>query len=296
MKVSDRRIAEWWEAPGIEGRDAFDEEILYLNALTEEIALPRWAILVRDRMPRWGFEPCAHRFLEGLEQVLAMIGAGRVWARFGGCGDVPLSVQRKLDAFGAALVRWSDNGSRSAGDPFVRQLGAHTADRAEAARAMGEVILGIGRGPAEVDAILERWAERAQFSPARILVDGEEAPLAVLAHHPCAYTLLWNVERLAHCIGNGEPPSAVVCVPALRIAPKLDPERIAILREIGDSLAGWLQERAPRTVIEQKVYALIGPRDEVRHWLVASLYKTLKLWQVHLDNVLGEKHDYLSLI
>jgi hypothetical protein len=41
---------------------------------------------------------------------------------------------------------------------------------------------------------------------------------------------------------------------------------------------------------------MVGPRDDVRRWLVASLYKTLKLWQVHLDTILGEEHPYLSLI
>lgn len=294
MKVSDRRIAEWWEAPGIDGREAFDEEILYLNALIEEITLPRWAILVRDRMPRWGFEPCAHRFLEGLEQVLHMIGSGRVCPRFGGCGDIPLAVQRRLHHVGATFLRWAEDGSGSG--PLVRLLGTHTAERAEAACALGEVVRGIGQGPAALDATLERWAEAAQFPPARTLVDGEEAPLSLLAQHPCSYTLLWNIDRLAHSIGNGESPSVLVCLPALRAAPQLDPDRISTLRDIGGALAQWLQDLPPRECLEERIYAMVGPRDEVRQWLVASLYKTLKLWQVHLDKILGEAHEHLSLI
>ncbi len=294
MKVSDRRIAEWWEAPGIDGREAFDEEILYLNSLVEEISLPRWAILVRDRMPRWGFEPCSHRFLAGLEQVLSMIGAGRVWPRFGGCGDIPLFVQRELDRLGAAFVQWAGGGN--GGEPLTHSLGSHTAERAEAARAVGEVVLGIGQGPAALDAILERWAERARFGSARVLVDGDEAPLTLLAQHPCCYSLLWNIERLAHSIGNGEPPSVLVCIPSLRIAPKLDPTRLATLHDVGEALAQWLRESPPREGLEARVHGLLGPRDEVRRWLVASLYKTIKLWQVHLDRVLGQKHEYLSLI
>lgn len=294
MKVSDRRIAEWWEAPGIDGREAFDEEILYLNSQTEEISLPRWAILVRDRMPRWGFEPCAHRFLDGLEQVVAMIGAGRVWPRFGSCGDVPFSVQQRLHHLGQTLVRWAEEGAGS--DPLVSCLGPHTAERAEAARALGETALGIGQGAAALDAILERWAEHAQFPLAQALMDGEEAPLPVVARHPCAYTLLWNFDRLLHSIGNGEPPATLVCIPALRVAPQLDPGRISTLRAIGDALAQWLLKRPPRTSLEERIHAMVGPRDEVRRWLVASLYKTLKLWQVHLDGLLGEGHDYLSLI
>jgi hypothetical protein len=294
VRVSDKRIAEWWEAPGIDGREAFDEEILYLNSLTEEISLPRWAILVRDRMPRWGFEPCAHRFLEGLEQILHMIGVGRVWPRFGGCGDVPFAVQRSVRNFGRALVQWAEAGNGS-GAP-VASLGTHTAERAEAARAMGEIVLQIGQGAAALDATLDQWAERARFSPTRALVNGDEAPLSVVAQYSCAYTLLWNLDRLAHSIGNGEPPSALVCVPSLLVAPKLDPGRILTLREIGEALAHWLQEKPPQSSFEERVHALVGPRDEVRRWLVASLYKTLKLWQVHLDALFGEERDYLSLI
>lgn len=294
VRVSERRIAEWWEAPGIDGREAFDEEILYLNTLIDDIALPRWAILVRDRMPRWGFEPCAHRFLEGLEQVMGMVGSGRVCPRFGGCGDVPLSVQRQIEHVGAALLQWagSDNGA----GPFVRQLGEHTPERIEAAQAVGEIVLGIGQGPALVDATLDRWAERARSPSARRLVDGEEAPLAVLAQHPCSYALLWNINRLVRSIGNGETPSVLVCIPSLRVAPKLDPGRVDTLRSIGGILAQWLQGLPPQHCLGERIYGMIGPRDEVRRWLVASLYKALKLWLVCLDGILGETHDYFSLI
>ncbi len=294
MRVSDRRIAEWWEAPGIDGREAFDEEVLYLNSLIDEMALPRWAILVRDRMPRWGFEPCAHRFLEGLEQVLGMIGAGRAGPRFGECGDIPLSVQRRLDQVGEALLQWA--GSGNGAGPLARELGERTPDRIEAAQAMGEIVLGIGHGPALLDASLERWAERARSPLARRLVDGEEAPLAVLAQHPCSYALLWNVHRIASGIGNGEPPSVLVCGSSLRVAPKLDPGRVDTLRKVGEVLSQWLQDLPPEQGFGERVYGMIGPRDDVRRWLVASLYKTLKLWLVHLDGVLGESHDYFSLI
>jgi hypothetical protein len=89
VKISEKRVLEWWELPGIDGREAFDEEILFLNEFAENGKLPRWALLIRDLLPRWGFEPCAHRFFDGLEQVLAMIGSARPGPRLGGCGDIP---------------------------------------------------------------------------------------------------------------------------------------------------------------------------------------------------------------
>lgn len=294
MKVSERRVAEWWEAPGIDGRDAFDEEILYLNSMVEELTLPRWAILVRDRMPRWGFEPCAHRFLDGLEQVLHMIGSGRACPRFGGCGDIPLTVQRQMDELGTTLLRWAERGDGVG--PWRQWLGERTPERAEAVRALGEVVQALGRGPASVDTVLERWAEKAEFSLTQALVADEEAPLPSLARHPCAYTLLGNIERVSRSIGNGEAPGVLVCLPAFRATQELDPNRILVLRDLAEALAQWLREGRPRSGFEERVHALIALRDEVRRWLVASLYKTIKLWLVYLDTALGEEHEYLSLI
>lgn len=294
MKVSERRIAEWWEAPGIDGREAFDEEILFLNSQLDELALPRWAILVRDRMPRWGFEPCAHRFLDGLEQVLHMIGSGRVCPRFGGCGDLPLAVQRELEELGDALLRWAENGGSP---PSVNGLPpVPDPEQAEAARAVGEVSRELGNGPAALDALLERWAEGAQFPLAQALVADEDAPLALLARHPCAYTLRWNVDRLVRSIGDGEVPRVLVCLPALRAAPELDPGRIPAVRRVAEALARWLEGLPPRSPLEARVHGLVGPKEPVRTWLVASLYKTLKLWLVYLDEALGEQREYLSLL
>lgn len=294
VKVAERRIADWWEAPGIDGREAFDEEILYLNSQIEELSLPRWAILVRDRMPRWGFEPCSHRFLDGLEQVLVMIGAGRAGPRYGGCGDVPFPVQHKLDLVGNEFLKWAEEGTEN--ESLVLLPKAHTPERAEAAQAVGEILLGIGKGPAKLDAALDRWVEEAGSPIAHALLDGEEAPLALLAHHPCAYTLFWNLGLLAQSIGNGERPSVLVCIPSLRVARVVDPGRLHTLRATGESLARWLKERPAASGLDERVYALLGERDPVRRWLVASLYKSLKLWQVHLDGALGEEHEYVSLI
>lgn len=294
MKVSEKRIAEWWEAPGVDGRESFDEEILYLNSLLEEISLPRWAVLVRDLMPRWGFEPCSHRFLVGLEQVLGMIGEGRVGARVGGCADIPLSVYQDLEVLGTALVQWAKNGGGP--DPLASWLGSHTPERAETARVFGEVALAVGQGPAALDEATERWAERAQFPLARALVDGDESPLPLLFRHACAYNFQWSLERLVRGIGKGELPPTLVCKDALQLAPKLDPARLPLLRSVALAVTHWLQAHPPKAGLEMRIYAMLGPRDGVRRWLVASLYKTLKLWQIYLDQLLGERHSYFSLL
>ncbi len=290
MKVSERRIAEWWEAPGIDGREDYDEEILYLNSLTETIALPRWAVFVRDQMPRWGFEPCAARFFEGLEQILNMIGEERAYPRLGSCGDVPLSVYRQLQELGTALVQW---GQGRGSCPWLAEW---SPERGEAVQALGELSLAVCQGPVALDSASEKWAQTARYELTQRLVDGEEAPLPRLFRHACAYNLVWNLQRMVEALGRGEIQEPVICGEALRLAPQLDPHRIPLLRELTQALVHWLQERLPSSCLELQVFRLIGPRDAVRRWLVASLYKTLKLWLVHVDTLLGERHTYYALL
>lgn len=300
MAISEKRVLEWWEAPGIDGREAFDEEILYLGSLAEELQLPRWALAVRDLMPRWGFEPCAHRFLCGLEQVITMIGLGRAFPRVGACGDVPHAILVELEGWGTALRRWRREGE--GGGQLVGALGAdrqeacpYSPEKAEAALAVGEAVLALGRGRAALDMALERWNEGARFPLTRRLVDGEEAPLPRLLRHPCCFAVLGHLRRLILGIDRGEVPEFPVCNAALREAPVLDPGRLPALWGITLALAHWLEERPPQG-LEARIYALLGPRDAVRHWLVASLYKTLKLWGAHLDRLGGEHHSYYPLL
>ncbi len=285
---------EWWEAPGIEGREAFDEEILYLNNLTESLAVPRWAVLVRDLMPRWGFEPCSHRFFVGLEQVMTMIGEGRAYTRLGGCSDVPLTTLRDLEAVGTQLVAWAENGRREGGS--LPWLPLWSRERAEAVRVIGELSLAACQGPVALDEAADRWAGQASTELARSLVDGEESPLVTLLRHACAYNLLWGLRRLVTSLGEPELFTPQVCRDALLLAPQLDPGRLPLLRATAEALVRWLRKKPPTTCWEGQVFALLGPRDPVREFLVASLYKTIKLWLVHVDNLHGEKRVYFSLI
>lgn len=293
MRISEKRILEWWEAPGIEGREAFDEEIVYLNNRAESLALPRWAVLVRDLMPRWGFEPCAHRFFDGLEQVMSMIGTGKPGARLGGCGDVPLSVHLRLHALGQEFLAWAGGKEAEELGPL---LGTRTPARVEAARAVGQALVTFGQGWVATDAVLESWAEQASHSLTKGLVDGEEAPLPKLLRHACAYNVLTNVRRLAQAIGEERTPEVWVCQEALAELPVLAPERLEQLWVALQALARWLKKEPPQDAVQAHLHALLGQRDPVREWLVASLYKSLKLWQVHIDRLLGQRHKLFSLI
>lgn len=290
-KVSEKRILEWWEAPGIDGREAFDEEILYLNSLVDELELPRWALSVRDLMPRWGFEPCSHLFPAGLEQVLVMIGQGKAFPRLGGCGELPLATRATLKGWGEGLLRWSRGG-----EPPGGELGPADPERAEAARAAGEIALALLQGHAALDGALERWAEKARYPLTQALVEGEDAPLAMLLRHACCFNLEANLARVLRGIAELSPPEIRVCRASLREAEELDSGRISLLRLTATALIGWRQGREPANPWEAYVYGLVGEHDRVRGWLVASLYKSLKLWLQYLDKLTGERHRYPSLV
>ena len=293
VRIADKRLLEWWEMPGVDGRDAFDEEILYLNSLAEELPLPRWALGVRDLMPRWGFEPCSALFPVGLEQVLTMIGQGKAFPRVGGCGELPLTSRLALQFWGERLVRWSRG--REVDGEWVK-LEPPTPEQAEAARAAGGAALALLQGHAALDEYLERWAERARYPLTRALVEGDEAPLTLLFRHACTYNLAANLSRIVAGIAAGEPPEIRVCQAALEEAQDLDPERVALLRTAAAALSRWREGKEPQSPGEARIYSLLGEQDPVRDWLVASLYKCLKLWLQHLDRLLGERHRYPSLL
>ncbi len=293
MKISEKRVLEWWELPGIDGREAFDEEILFLNDFAESTNLPRWAFFVRDLLPRWGFEPCAHRFFDGLEQVMNMIGSARPGPRLGGCGDVPLSIHLRLQSAGQDFLAWAEG--KEAGK-VGKWLGQRTPAKTEAARAAGEALLALGHGWVATDAVLETWADQAKSPLTQALVDGEEGPLPKLLRHACSYNVLVNIRRLAQGIGEEKIPVVRVCQEALVEMPKLAPERLVQLWLILEALSRWLKKKPPKDGVQAHIHALLGPRDPPREWLVASLYKTLKLWQLHLDKLHGKSRRLPSLI
>ena len=295
MRIADKRLLEWWEMPGVDGREAFDEEILYLNSLAGELPLPRWALAVRDLMPRWGFEPCAALFPVGLEQVLTMIGQGKAYPRVGGCGELPLASRLTLQSWGEGLVRWS-RGRELDGDSGMAELSSPSPEQAEAARVAGGAALALLQGHAALDEHLERWADRARYPLTRALVEGDQAPLPLLFRHACTYNLSANLARIVAGIAAGEPPEVRVCRAALEEAPTLEPARVATLRTTLAALVRWREGKPPQSPSEAWIHTLLGEPEPVRDWLVASLYKCLKLWLQHLDRLLGERHRYPALL
>ncbi len=295
MKISDRRTLEWWEAPGINGREDFDEEILYLGSLAEALQdVPKWAIAVRDLMPRWGFEPCAHRFPDGLEQVVTMIGLERAFPRIGGCGDVPFPIHRALEYWGRSLVRWSQRGR--ANGPLANLNGVSGCAHPEAALATGEAVLALSRGRTALDATLEDWIDRGKDPMTQSITDGDDAPLVRVLRHACCFNVFDNLAHLTRAFARGETPQVQVCSASLANVQRLDPDRGLWLRAMVRALGRWMEGRPPNDGFCASVHARLGSQDPLRGWLVGSLYKTLKLWAEFLDRECGRRPRYRSLV
>ena len=108
----DKLTHKWWETTVLDatGEYVWDEEVKAVNAMMAEVAeFPEWALQIRDAMPKYGFEMCSYRWLDGLDDVIRMIGAEKFRPsdarRY---GDVP---GRIVDAAGqracsATLERW----------------------------------------------------------------------------------------------------------------------------------------------------------------------------------------------
>lgn len=165
-----------------------------------------------------------------------------------------------------------------------------------AALAAGEAVLAVGQGRAALDATLELWAEQTSSSLAQALTDGDEAPLTAVLRHPCCFNVAANLERITRGIVNEELPTILVCRTALREAPELDPGRLVWMRGVLRALGRWVDGRPPGDGFCAAVHAKLGSPDPVRRWLVASLYKALKLWARYTDSMHGAHHRYRALV
>ena len=159
----------WWDAPVIDpGGDGFDDEVRAINALASEIeGFPEWALQLREAMPKWGFEMCAHRWLDGLDEVMGMLGEERYCPSTAGhCGEIPGRIVAAADARGTAVQDWLDGVSPrdELGRKVNDQLGDHTPEKLKAARCFVEMLrakLIEGLGREEFEPLAQAWKTRA---------------------------------------------------------------------------------------------------------------------------------------
>lgn len=293
----------WWATAAIHrfGHTVLDDEVCYVDSLLAEAApLPGWAVQVRDMMPRYGFEMCAHRWVEGLEQTLAMMGQHRTFPSTAGrCGDVPESVRAGAWERAVEVSNWVEGvlPATRLGEQIAGWLGRHKPDRAEAARCFTELVrLAFSRSPEDQRRFADRaalWRSRTRDNAPLHAIFSSGEGFDELLRHRCGFKLLDRLDVVIRTIG-GDPSQthqlAGVCNQQLRFVLRDAAERYRTTRSVLWALyacwsgedADWLGRRKPDCAETGScALAELGPladHDPLHRWLLASMLKATKIW------------------
>lgn len=292
---------KWWSTPVVNasGEPGWDEEVLAVNAMTDAIdALPEWALQVRSVMPQWGFEMCAHRWLDGLDNVINMIGKEEFWPFTAGwCGDVPGRIKEAAEQRAAAVAAWLGGGTLE-GHGLQRQvaqwLGESTADKRETATCFVELVRTFFFPSPDDDRkdLVVGWRSRGEHNDV-LASRFEEGGFAGLLQNTCGFKTIDYLDLHIRRIGGDTSPerdTRCLCNGQLRYVLRDDPERYDTTRGYLWGLHAYLHGRHEtwlRSTVPEcagaAVYALqgvcrAGSPTPLRRWLVASLLKTTKIW------------------
>lgn len=285
----------WWDACLPDG--AWDDEVRTVNRMMDEIEdIPEWAIRARDAMPKWGFEMCAHRWLDGLDHVVGMIARAEYAASEAGhCGDVPAAITQAADRRADAVQRWLNaeppNGDAMA-ERIAQTLGDRDPDKAEAAMCFVELVrTGLFHWE-RLDDVAAAWRARAEEnSLLREMFDGDG--LDGHLHNDCGFKVADRLDTFIALIGRdarGSDERHGACNAQLRFVFRDDPDRYEVTRGVLWGLHAYLSghddvrlrseraEVAGAACITLRRLADAGEPTPTRRWLAASLLKTTKLW------------------
>jgi len=293
------RLRGWWETVGAArpGGGKWDPEIRAINDMMDALdGVPDWALEIRDAMPRYGFEMCSHRWVEGLGDVLRMLSLEAPFpSEAGHCGDVPPGARMGAKAR-ALSVQWWIHGlpAENALDRRIAdELGERSPEELEAAACFVE----LARTDAgEIRTASGFWRKRGDRNEIlHVIFEGEG--LDGLLENRCGFKFLGRLDAYIRIIG-GDMSSAEerhgVCVDQIRFAPRDDRPRFETTRGYAWGLAAylsghdeeWLREHKPDCA-RAAIYALRsvskpGPATPLRRWLAASFLKAISLWCARL--------------
>ena len=241
-------------------------------------------------MPKWGFEMCSHRWLDGLDDVLRMIGDEAFWpSPAGHCGDVPGRVVDAALARAAAVQAWIDG--KETGGCISGWLGARSSEKETAARFFVAMVHTRFRDEGDVRPVVEQWREEAGANTILSPLLKDDRLQSVL-ENACGFkTVVWLDACIRAIGGDTEAADPIrTCNAQLRDVPGEDPQRYAVTRGYLWGLqayllgkdAGWLQAHRPDCA-GAGIYALhavskAGQATPIRRWLAASLLVTTRLW------------------
>jgi len=295
-------LKRWWETTGLDAKDSsrWDAEVKAVNAIMPPLAgVPAWALEVRGAMPRYGFEMCSHRWLDGLDHLLGMLESEAFRpSQAGHCGDVPGRIGHAAERRAAAVERWL-KGQPPGDDAVARRtaerLGSRTKEKDEAAACFVEMVRGGFFGPwdkAAREARTARWKARAASNPTlRAMFEGEG--FHELLNNDCGFKVIDRLDVYIEMIGGdnsrvGERHG--VCNTQLRFVLRDDPARYDVTRGylwgLDARLRGrdgaWLRANKPEcsgsAIYAHRKVSAPGELTPLRRWLAASCLKATKLW------------------
>lgn len=298
----DRLTHKWWETSVIDatGEYIWDDEIKAVNGMTDRIdVFPEWALQVRGAMPKFGFEMCSHRWLDGLDNVIRMIGAEDYWPSTAGtCGDVSGRIVNAAEKRVVAVQQWLD-GTGPQGDGLSSQvaewLGEQTPEKREAATCFVELVRGFfcgtrqGEDPRE---LAKGWRARSRHN--QILAEMFQGEgFDSLLECRCGFKIVHRLDLYIRMIGGDQTQATErhgICNSQLRFVFRDDPERYETTRGYLWGLHAYLTEHDEEWLCENKpdcagaaMFALHGVEGgggptPLGRWLVASLLKSAKIW------------------
>ena len=295
----DKLLHEWWKTVVLDstGEYVWDEEVKAVNSMMAEIdEFPEWALQVRNEMPKYGFEMCSHRWLEGLDHVIRMIGAEEFHqSRAGSCGDVPGRIVDAAEQRANAVQSWIQKVPRKdeLGIKVAEWLGRLTPDKKKAARCYVELVRAyFFKSEDYGNELSKQWRARIDKNEIlQIMFQGEGFDR--LLQNSCGFKIIDRLDLYIRIIGGDHSQLRDrhgVCNDQLRFVMLDDRKRfdttLGYLWGLQAYLLGkdeeWLRSAKPE-LAGAAIYALrgvscAGNPTPLRRWLVASFLKATKLW------------------
>ena len=290
----------WWDTPVIEpGDDGYDDDIRAINAILPEIdSIPQWALQLREAMPKWGFEMCAHRWQDGLDRLLHAIGERTFSPSTAGrCGDMPGRMVAAAEQRAKAVETWIEGREPTTElqKQVAKRLGPTSAVTREAARCFVDLVRADLFGQLEREAwlgLVGAWKGRAQTNPILGEMLGQYG-LHESLESSCGFKFIDKLDIYIHLIGGDtsrEKERIYNCNSQLRFMWRDEPARFAdtqgYLWGMYAYMAGhgeaWTRAQKPdhagaALYAFQALHGHGGP-EPLKRWLTASLLKSTEIW------------------
>ncbi len=287
-------MRECWANTGAEP----DEETRAIDALEDSLG-PLDGNTLHIRRLTGTLEMCHHKAERHVEIIIEAIGAGRTAKAKGRRepGSVPPR-EMEYQALIEALSAWCQGSPPDAharvagyrGNDFVALLGEPTPLKIwQAKRVIEKIVRFLDPERRWKDAYdnvidIDHAGEEAEFrdrtknTVIHDTVDGQPAEITLAAAIDnitgCSWDLVETIRTILGAIGGELHPGRPLALHARNI--RSNPVRRR-MRVVCDTLEAFCEGRAPRAQVGESILRTLGEKAPVKHWLAASLDKTIRL-------------------